>query len=176
MTPTFKLFLLCWAMLFTEKALFWLWLWQEQRYRQRTVRDYFKTKQGKRAIINVLNIGACLFLVMFVFVTVLPKQSTALNWYVLCVFVLDLFLVVLSGRVLFDFVRLKTKIPVLTKNSFALILGCIAFEVLLVFLLAGFQENAVFIFLLVLLFEPLLIAFMILAALKLKTSLRTSRT
>ena len=172
MTPTFKLFLLCWAMLFTQKALFWLWLWQEQRYRQRTVRDYFKTKQGKRAVVNVQNIGACLFLIAFVFVSFLRKQSTALNWYTLLVFVLDLFLVVLTGRVLFDFVRLKTKIPVLTKNSSMLILCCLLFQALLIFLFGSFQENGAFVFLLALLFEPLIIAFIVLTALKLKMTLQ----
>ena len=158
LSPTFKLFLFCFTVLFIEKALFWLYLWQLKNYHLKRFLAHFATHQGKRLLLNLQNILLVSGILWLVFITLLKEKAVFTSFYALGVFILNLGLVFLCFKTFFNFIKLKTKKPVLTKKSGLLVLSSFLIGFIFALIFSPFQENAIFAFLVILFLEPILVS------------------
>ncbi|MCG2689750.1 UDP-N-acetylmuramoyl-tripeptide--D-alanyl-D-alanine ligase [Candidatus Parcubacteria bacterium] len=161
-SPSFKLFLFCFVALFTEKALFWLYLWQLKNYHLKRLMAHFTTHQGKRLLLNLQNILLASGILWLALVTLLKEKDTFTTFYVFGLFILNLVLVGLTLKALVSFVLFKSKRPVLTKKSGLLILTILLLGAVFTLIFSSFQENAIFAFLVILFLEPIIISAVIL--------------
>ncbi len=161
-SPTFKLFLFCFILLFAEKTLFWLYLWQLKNYHLKRFLAHFTTQQGKRLLLNLQNILLASGVLWLALITILKEKDAFTTFYVFGLFILNLALVGLTLKALVSFVLFKSKRPVLTKKSGLLILTILLLGAVFTLIFSPFQENSIFAFLVILFFEPLLISAIVL--------------
>jgi len=162
MSQSFKLFLFCWMVVFTERLLFWVWLWQLKNYHFKRFIDHFRTSKGKKLIFNLQNLGLFLLILFVLFIYFIPEQETALLWYSYWFLVLTVFFALLCLKVLYNVVLVRLKIPVFTKKSLFLIFSGIVLEFLIVFFFAAFKESSGFLLLLFFFFSPLIFSLLVL--------------
>ncbi|MBM4177527.1 UDP-N-acetylmuramoyl-tripeptide--D-alanyl-D-alanine ligase, partial [Candidatus Gribaldobacteria bacterium] len=159
----FKLFLFCFVILFIERVLFWLYLWQLKNYHLKRFLAHFTTYQGKRLIFNLQNLVLFLGIAWLAFASFLKNADLFLNFYILGIFVLNILLALLCLKVLIGFVLLKIKRPLLTKKSGFLIISCFFFGFLITLPFLAFQEASIPVLTLILFLEPIFISLIVLA-------------
>jgi UDP-N-acetylmuramoyl-tripeptide--D-alanyl-D-alanine ligase len=128
-----EILIVLWIVVFFKKVLFWLWLWQTKQYFLKRLIDQFRSKQGKRLLINPINISKLVFLIGLIFT----------EWAIF-----PLLLIYLLDALLFikHIVRKNIKYPVINKNTIVLIIGGIGLEILLLLSLFVVPVSALVIF------------------------------
>ena len=163
MSSTFKLFLFCFVVLFTEKVFFWLYLWQLKNYHLKRLMAHLTTHQGKHLLLNLQNIILASSILWLALITLLKEKDAFTTFYVFGLFILNLALAGLTLKALVSFVLLKSKRPVLTKKSGLLILTILLLGTIFTLIFLPFQENAILAFLVILFLEPIIISAVVLA-------------
>ncbi|MDD2696785.1 MAG: Mur ligase family protein [Candidatus Pacebacteria bacterium] len=120
----FYLLSFLWFLRTTKAILFWIYLWQLKEYHLGRFFDHFRTEKGKRLIYNKLNVSKLVLVFIFPF---LP---------LLIFFLLLLFYIAESFKVLVDLLKSQLRKPVLTLKTIFLILIGIFIEFLFLFTLS----------------------------------------
>ena len=162
MSPAFKLFLFCFVIVFTERLFFWLWLWQLKNYHLKRFIDHFRTQKGKKLIFSLPNIILFLLIISLSIVYLVPREETSLYYFIIWLIAVLLFMLSLTFKTLFRVVKLRLKIPVLTKKTSLLLLIGLLFEFLIIISLFSFGENGIHLFLFFLFFSPVFFSLIVL--------------
>ncbi len=120
-----------WFLRTTRAILFWLYLWQLKEYHLGRFLDHFRTYKGQRIFLN----GVFLFKLALIFIFFI--------YPIFIFFILTFIYIAESLKILFDSIKRKIKKPILTKKTFFLILTCLLFEFLSIFILINRAQDIV---------------------------------
>jgi len=120
---------LLWLVRTTKFVLFWFYLWQLKEYHTGRFLDHFNTENGKKLILNGLNVFKLFLLLAFSFYPVLLLSM------VILLYIFE------SFKALLDFSKRRLKKPILTKKTIFLILIGLFVEFVILFLLFSHTEN-----------------------------------
>ena len=130
-----------WFIRTAKSFLFWIYLWQLKEYHTGRFLDHFRTDKGKKIFTNPL----------FIIKIILILAFFALPLFVFFAVILIYIFEVL--RALFDVLRKKIKMPVLTSKTLLLIFLALLAEILFIFFLKLYFENIITVVFLLLLFD-----------------------
>lgn len=160
MSSILKLAALCWVIVFTERLLFWLWLWQLKEYHYGRFKSHFSTYQGKKLILNFSNFVQIILIVGLFFVLFTPEKYQ-LFWPLIWLVLLEAFFVLATLWTLLKIATKRIRIPVLTKKTvLLLLLGFLAELLILIlaFLLDGYGLS---LFLITLFLSPFIFSLLV---------------
>jgi len=112
------LFIILWSVVFFKKVLFWLWLWQTKQYYFKRLIDQFRTKKGKKLLINPINITKIVLLALLLW----------FNWILYVLIIVYLLEILLFIR---HIGRKNVKYPVINKNTIVLVIGGVILGIIL---------------------------------------------
>jgi UDP-N-acetylmuramoyl-tripeptide--D-alanyl-D-alanine ligase len=144
-----------WFIRQSKSTLFWIYLWQLKEYHTGRFLDHFRTDKGKNIFLNPLFILKLILVCLFFY-------------YDLLVFFSVFFIYLIEApKTLVDVLRKKLKYPVLTKKTILLVFIGLLVEVIFIFLLLLFNFNkyladAIFILLVLDVFNPAIVSLIVL--------------
>ncbi len=157
----FKIAAVSWVIIFTERLVFWLWLWQLKEYHLGRFKAHFATNQGKRLIFNPLNLLQVILILGWILTFYFPSEGDLYYWPLIWLFILSAFLVFSALRVVLKIVFKRIKLPVLTKKIILLLFLGVVIEGLILGYLFSSDTEAIPLLLLVYFLSPLLFSFLV---------------
>ena len=126
-----------WFIRTAKSFLFWIYLWQLKEYHIGRFRDHFRTDKGKKIFTNPL------FIIKIILILAFFALPLFVFFAVILIYIFEVF----------DVLRKKIKMPVLTSKTLLLIFLALLAEILFIFFLKLYFENIITVVFLLLLFD-----------------------
>ena len=126
-----------WFIRTAKSFLFWIYLWQLKEYHIGRFLDHFRTDKGKKIFTNPL------FIIKIILILAFFALPLFVFFAVILIYIFEVF----------DVLRKKIKMPVLTSKTLLLIFLALLAEILFIFFLKLYFENIITVVFLLLLFD-----------------------